>query len=135
MKEDTKEKKSKLFNLLNIDSLIDSVLQYFEKRIELVKIEIKEEAAVVGAKLAITMVLSFLMLFFLLFLSIMVGMFLNEYLDSQYLGYAYVTGFYIFLIILIQLLRKFGDLDSRIEAMIYELLTSNKKKEVRDEQE
>ena len=40
-----KDRKSKLFNLLNVDSLIDSVLQYFEKRIELVKVEIKEEAA------------------------------------------------------------------------------------------
>ena len=133
MEEAKKERKNKLFNLLNVDSLIESVLSYFEKRIELVKVEIKEEAAVVGAKLVINMVLGFLLLFFLLFLSILVGLLINDHFDSEYLGYVYVSGFYIFLVILIQVLRKTIDLDTRIEILIYNLLTSNKKKGETDE--
>ena len=129
-----KNRKSKLFNLLNVDSLIDSVLQYFEKRIELVKIEVKEEAAVVGAKLIINMAIAFLGLFFLLFLSILVALVINEFHQSQYIGYVYVSGFYVLLIIIIQVLRKTANLDGKIESMIYDMLTSTRTtKEVKDE--
>ena len=129
-----KNRKSKWFNLLNVDSLIDSVLQYFEKRIELVKIEVKEEAAVVGAKLIINMAIAFLGLFFLLFLSILVALVINEFHQSQYIGYVYVSGFYILLIIIIQVLRKTANLDGKIESMIYDMLTSTRTtKEVKDE--
>ena len=120
------ESKSKLLNFLKVDSLVDSILQYFEKRIELVKLEIKEESSVIGAKILINLIIGFLLLFFLLFLSLLASMLINEIYESKFLGEAVVAGFYIFLVILIQVLRKTANLDARIEFIIYKLLTGNK---------
>jgi len=127
-KGEAKSGKSKLLNMFNVDSLIDTFLRYFEKRIELVKIEVKEEVAAVGSKLIIGLVTGFLLLFLLLFLSILSASLLNEIYSSEYIGYLYVSAFYIVLVLVIQISRKAANLDSKLEKMIYDLLSNGKDK-------
>jgi uncharacterized membrane protein YqjE len=127
-KGQSKSGKGKFLNIFNVDSLIDTILKYFEKRVELIKIEVKEEVAAVGSKLIIGMITGFLMLFLLLFISILSASLINEVYDSQYIGYLYVTGFYILLIVIIQVLRRTADLDSKLEELIYDLLSKGKQK-------
>lgn len=115
--------KSKLLNLLHIDSLIETVTGYLEKKIELVKIEVKEETAAIAAKIIIYMTLLLLVLFIVVFLSIVASHLLNHYFESTYIGHLIVAGIYLLLLIILLILRKTLDLEGKLEEIIFKFMT------------
>lgn len=88
-----------------LSGLLDSLSGYIETRIGLVKIEFKEELAKTVAKLIIILILSLLFLLFIAFVSLTAGAWLNTIIDSQFLGYAIIAGFYLILFLLIFIFR------------------------------
>lgn len=86
--------KDSLIKFLRLDNLIDNLSGYVEARIDLLKIEIREDVAKVLAQgLVITAVL-LLALMFLLFFSIGLANYLNTFFIDTYTGYWIVAGIY-----------------------------------------
>ncbi|MDN4165728.1 phage holin family protein [Cytophagales bacterium LB-30] len=86
--------------LFNFDSIIDNLKGYVETQVSLTKIEIKEEVQQSIAKLVSMLLLSVFLFFFLLFLSAALALYLNEILNSPYLGFVLITVFYLILCLL-----------------------------------
>jgi uncharacterized membrane protein YqjE len=81
--------------IFDFNKLADTVSAYVETKIELLKLDLKEQLVQVLARLLTWSVLIFSMLTALLFLSIALSAFLNEILESSFWGYVIVAGTYI----------------------------------------
>ena len=83
-----------------MDSLIDNVTGYVEARIELMKIEIKEEVAKGLAKALVTVVMIAVFTLFVLLISVAVAYKVGESI-GMFGGFAIVASFYLFLGLLV----------------------------------
>lgn len=93
--------KDEIFRLLGLDTLIRSVSGYIEARVELIKMEIREEITRHLSRLIVTLTGLLLALSALGFLSITLALVLNETLESPYLGFLIVGGSYLLIALLI----------------------------------
>ncbi len=96
--------KNSILKFLKLDGLIESLTGYVETRVELLKIEVREDIAKALAKLSLFLVLAFSFIVFLLFTSIALALWIGEALGLV-LGFAIIAGLY-FLIALTCLLFK-----------------------------
>ena len=113
-----------LFKLLKLDNLIEHLSGYVEDKIDLVKIELKEELALAIAKIIITMVMVVFVLFALLFASITLAIYLNTLLQSNLAGYGIVASFYLVLFIIVFLAKKHPKLHTWIEQKVKQISSS-----------
>lgn len=89
------------FKFLKFDAVIDNIKGYIDTRIQLLKLEAAEKfAQIITIVLLLITVIFFGMLAFM-FLNLALGGFLNQILNSQYLGYLIVGLFYFFLMMLL----------------------------------
>ena len=95
-----------ILKFLKLDSLVNHVTGYVEARIELMKVEIREDIARTVARAIVLVTLILVGFLFLLFLSIGLAHFITSYLHSAYLGYWSVAGLYGVLFLLLYLFRK-----------------------------
>jgi hypothetical protein len=86
--------KDSIFKFLRLDNLIEHLSGYIETRVELIKIEIREEIAMVISHALTVGVLFLLGLLFLVFFSIGAALFLNGYFNSSSAGFWIVSGIY-----------------------------------------
>lgn len=86
--------KDTIFKFLRLDNLVDNLSGYLETRLDLFKIEVREEVAhVLAQALMITSIL-LLSILFLLFFSVGLAHFLNSYFEQPFIGYWIVAGIY-----------------------------------------
>ncbi|MGV3599609.1 MAG: phage holin family protein [Dyadobacter fermentans] len=81
--------------LSQLEEIKETLFKYFETRIDLFKIETRdkiERAVVMGIYAAILLGIG---LTILILLVILLGTLLNEWLDSDYLGFVILLGFFI----------------------------------------
>ncbi len=109
-----------------LGELIDKLQQYVEVRLEQIKLAIitRSSKAIAGL-ITLTMIL-FFGLFVLFFLSLALAAYLNEVLDSKFLGYLLTAGCYLLVIIVMLLLSNRKVLQGWIETII---LRSNENNE------
>ena len=114
-----------------ISELKQLIIEYFEIRLKLLKLETFEKIAKVTAVLFSSLVVALLGFFLLFFLSMTGGFYLGKIFNSMPLGFLTITGLYLILFILVLLMKK--DLLEKflIERIIGELT----KKEDDDEQD
>jgi uncharacterized membrane protein len=86
--------KDTLIKFLRLDNLIDNISGYAEARLDLLKIEIREEVAKTLSRAVVIMAVIVTALIFLLFFSIGLANLLNEYFTHSYVGYWIVAGIY-----------------------------------------
>lgn len=94
-----------LLKLLKLDSLINTIIDYAETRIDLVKAEAKDNLMTAMRAGAIYGSIAVLGLFFVLFLSITIALVLNAVLNSTFWGFVIVTGIYLIALITLFALR------------------------------
>ncbi|MCH8231388.1 MAG: phage holin family protein [Bacteroidetes bacterium] len=111
-----------LLSFFNIDSIIDNMSGYIENKIALLKIEIKEDMAIAGARILIMLVLALFMFMIILFLSIGAGALFNMMLGNDYLGYFIVAGFYLILFMIFGLMHKKLGIEQKFEKIILKIL-------------
>ncbi|RLD21244.1 MAG: hypothetical protein DRI71_09355 [Bacteroidetes bacterium] len=109
------QEKSKLFKFLRIDAIIENLTGLIEARMELAKLEIKEEAAKVGARIVAAIVFSFLLIMIIIFFSLSIATLLNSVLESMFLGYVIITGFYSLVLVLLIAFKAHIWLQQKIE--------------------
>lgn len=78
--------------ILDPNGLVDNLYKYVQTNIEIAKVEIQEKIEDTIKKVALIAILAIIGTLFLIFLLISLSSFLNEILESQYLGYLIVTG-------------------------------------------
>jgi hypothetical protein len=98
--------KETIFKFLRLDGVFSHLSGYVEARIELLKIEIREDVAKVIASAMIFAVVFFFATMFMIFLSIGLAQFLNQYLNVSYVGYWIVAGLYLAGFLLFLIFRK-----------------------------
>jgi len=86
--------KDTLIKFLRLDNLIENISGYAEARIDLLKIEIREEVARTLSRAVVIMAVIVTALICLLFFSIGLATLLNEYFRHTYIGYWIVAGIY-----------------------------------------
>jgi len=121
----------KLLSFLKVDSIMDDLVAIVEAKIELLKIELKEEAAKVASKVISIVVLVILVFLIVIFLSFTIATLFNQLLDSHFWGYTIITGFYLLLLISFKLFKIGDKLESKIEESLSNL--KEKKGEAIDE--
>ena len=116
---DTQEK-SRLFKFLKIDSILENLTGLIEARLELAKLEIKEEVAKVGAMIIAGVVFSFLAVMIVIFFSMSAATFINSLMGSKWTGYALVTGFYLVILVLLIVFKVHIALQKKTEGVLIE---------------
>jgi len=86
--------KDSIFKFLHLDNLIENLSGYVETRVELIKIEIREEMARVISHALMVGLLFLLGMLFLVFFSIGSALYLNSYFYSSSAGFWIVAGIY-----------------------------------------
>jgi uncharacterized membrane protein YqjE len=114
--------KDSIFKFLRLDNLVENLSGYFETRVELIKIEVREETAKVLSHALMIGVLLLLSLLFVLFVSFGLANYLNDYFKNSHSGYWIVAAIYGVPGLLIFLLR------SRISQYFEQLLIAQTKK-------
>jgi hypothetical protein len=123
---------SSILKLLKLDSLFESLSAYVEARIALIKLEIKEEIAGVMARALMALMLLFTFSMFFLFLNLGIAFYINSlFPEYPYMGFILISAFYLFILIVLIVLKKTIGLDKIIEDKAIEIL---QKKEAKDEQ-
>ncbi|MCF6351765.1 MAG: phage holin family protein [Cyclobacteriaceae bacterium] len=123
----------KLLGFLKVDSIFDDLIAIIEAKVELLKIELKEEAAKAATKIISAVFLGIMVFLIVLFLSITIATLLNELLNSHFWGFAIITGFYILLLIAFKVFNIGKKLENYIEASLNNLHTEEEE-EVGDEE-
>ncbi len=85
---------SKFFKL---DSLKENLTGYVEARVELLKLEVREDVAKVITRALVLGVIFFLAFLFIIFFSLGMAHFLNRYFGENFIGFWIVAGFYLIL--------------------------------------
>lgn len=84
----------------------DQLLAYLKERFELLRLDLAERAAREASSLASKLILAVLLFIGVLFLSITLALYLGEIWDSYGLGFGTVGGGFIFLFLIVALLRR-----------------------------
>ena len=86
--------KDSIFKFLRIENLVESLSGYVETRVELIKLEIREEVAKLVSHSLMIGALFLLGMLFLVFFSVGLAHYLNLYFKDSYSGYWVIAGVY-----------------------------------------
>jgi uncharacterized membrane protein YqjE len=96
----------KATNLFNMDRMIDHLVDFVETRLEILKLDFKEESVRVIAKLLTGSLIVLFSTLFFIFFSVMIAIILNEALESSYLGYAILAAFFLLILVSILIIKQ-----------------------------
>lgn len=113
-----------LSRLLNIDAVFEKVSSYLEARLELFKIEAKEEVSLILGKFVIYLLIFGCALFFMFLLSIALALKVGLILQNYPLGFVIISGFYLILCIFLFIIRD----KLKLDKLFFDLLNPEKDK-------
>lgn len=93
-------------DIFRIKNLINALVGFIETKIELYKIQFKEEIAKALSVMVIIFLIAMIGMLFLLFLSHFLAQLLNDLLENNYLGYLIITFIYLLIGVLVYMRRK-----------------------------
>ncbi len=114
-----------------LSGVINRLTEYVKLKAEQVKLEVMARMASVLSQVLVFSMIAFLGLFLIFFLSFALGSYLNEILDSQYLGHLIIAGAYFLVLVIIGLFAKTGKIQGWIETLI---LKAGENEEIDDEE-
>ncbi|GAB3912105.1 hypothetical protein GCM10028803_54830 [Larkinella knui] len=119
--------------LEKIEEIRESIFKYLEARIELFKLETRNQVENIALNAVHGIVLGFLITITTIFLFSLLAAYLNEVLDSRYLGFLIVAGFFL-LLTLIWAFAK-GPVEGMLRKMTYNMLKSAQEKKAEERAE
>ncbi len=96
----------KATNLFNMDRMIDHLVAFVETRLEILKLDFKEESVRVIAKLLTGSLIVLFGTLFFIFFSVVIAIILNEALDSSYMGYAILAAFFFLILVSVLVIKQ-----------------------------
>ena len=97
------EEKGKILKLLKLDKLFETLMKYIETQIELIKLDIKEQAEKSIQNIIQVLFIILAGSVFLVFFSICIAIGLNELFKSNILGYLCVSLVYLVILLIVVL--------------------------------
>jgi hypothetical protein len=89
-----------------VDRLLGNVMECMETRFDLMAIEVQDKVSEIMASMASVLIVGVLFTLALFLVSIAGAIYLSRQLNSDYLGFVYVAGFYLLLGVLMYVSRK-----------------------------
>jgi uncharacterized membrane protein YqjE len=114
-----------ILKFLKLDNLVNNLTGYVEARINLMKVEIREDVAKTISRGMVMVALFFMGFLFLVFFSIGLAQFLNTFFEYGYAGYWIVAGIYGGFFLLLLLFKK--NISDYFEAQFAELMQRKEK--------
>jgi uncharacterized membrane protein YqjE len=115
--------KDSVLKFLKLDSLIENVTGYVEARIELTKIELKEDAAKTLSKVLLFMLLGAVFTLFIVLISVAVAHLLARSVGA-FGGFAIVAGFYLLISLLVFVFR--DAIGEKLQGYLVEVMKKKK---------
>ena len=112
-----------------LQGIIDRLQEYFRVKTELIKLEVMARVAKLLSHVIVFAALGFFGLFMFFFFSFAFGAFLNETLQSQYLGHLIIGGIYLLIFVILGLLARSGAIQNMLESLIIKLNEKIQKEE------
>jgi len=94
------DEKGKILKLLKLDKLFENLTGYIETQVELVKLDLKDQAAESIQKLIQVIVIMLFAFIFIIFISIAVSVGINILTNSNILGYIFTAGMYLIVLLI-----------------------------------
>jgi len=116
--------KESILKFLKLDSLMTHLSGYLEARIELLKVEIKEDIARAVARTIIYVILAFVATLFIFFISIAVAYMLGEHM-GVFGGFAVVAAFYALIGVILWVTR--NTISEKLEQQLKGIMKQTKK--------
>lgn len=85
----------RFLDIFRVKNIINALIGYIETKVELYKIQFKEEIVKALSILVLVIIFSMIGLLFVFFLSHFIAQIINNYVNSYYIGYLVVTFFYL----------------------------------------
>lgn len=98
-----------------VNKILDRISDYFRLKLEKMKLELIAQVSRLLAHFIAFLFIGLIAFFFFTFLSLALGAFLNQLLQSPYLGYLIVAGIYLLVLILVFYLLKTRRLQNWLE--------------------
>lgn len=89
----------------NISAIIDTLKDLIDVKIEMIKRELKVRITSIVTRLVIVVLMVLLGLFMLMFLSFSLAFYLSEISQSPFMGFLYVAGIYLILLVILYFVR------------------------------
>ncbi len=102
-------------DIFNIGGIKKAITDYLKVKFELLKLDLSEHLANVLAQVIAYLIIIIFGSLVFAFASMGVAFLLNEVLESSYLGFMIVAGFYLLILIVVFILLKSGKLKSFFE--------------------
>lgn len=115
--------------IFNVDRLVETVSNYVKVRIDLLKVDLIERISGLAALIITFLIIFMLGLFLMAFASLTLGSFLNEVMDSNYLGFLIITFFYIILLVIVIFILRSGKLQGFLETIVAESMQTSEENE------
>jgi hypothetical protein len=115
--------KDSVLKFLKLDSLIENVTGYVEARIELTKIELKEDVAKTLSKVLLFMLLGAVFTLFIVLISVAVAHLLARSVGA-FGGFAIVAGFYLVVSLLVFVFRE--SISEKLQGYLVEVMKKKK---------
>ena len=96
----------KFLDIFRIKNIVNALIGFIETKVELYKIQFKEEVAKALTIMVLVIILSMVGMLFILFLSHFISRLLNDVFESDYLGFMIVTGFYLVSGLIVYIFRR-----------------------------
>ena len=90
----------------NIDDLRKDVLEYIGVKLDLIRLHMAENLSRILSNAAVSAVIGCLLFLIILFVSLAAAYFIGSRKDSNELGFLFVAGFYLLILVLFLLFRK-----------------------------
>ena len=114
-----------VLKFLKLESISEHLSGYVEDRIELLKLELQEDAAAVSTKVVLFALILIFGLFCLLFLSIALAIIVNNSLGDDSIGYLIVGGVYLIFTLVAFVLKN----NNRVKSNLYKKISRSFGKE------
>jgi len=121
-----KEKKG-LLSFLNIDSIIDNLTGLVDNKVELFKIEFKEDAAKAGSRIIVLLILGLSAFMAIMFISIALSILIGDALENEMTGFFIIGAFYILILIVFIFLNRTFNINKSLEKFILNILNGDDK--------
>jgi membrane protein len=112
-----------------IQELLETLTNYIDAKMDIIKYDIKSDLSKVIVNMLFGVFMLLLVSVVFILLSLGLAEYLNARLNSIYVGYVILAGFYFLILVIIFLIRKYTKLTERIRIAIMELLDPNDKDE------
>ena len=116
--------KDSILKFLKLDSLVSHLTGYVETRIELMKLELKEDLARTLSKAIVFLVLGLAFMMFIFFISMAIAYKIGEQIGI-FGGFATVAGFYVLVALVLLLFRE--NIGEKIEKQLKGIMKLKKK--------